>query len=354
MPRGTPRDGLVGSTEWGEDLEKELSRKAVAYRTSTRVTGPDPRSTGSRRCAISRSRPRGPRDRSAEEHRRAMDRQATQEWNGQEPILLDRPDPPFEPHLAPLGSGSDYTVFVDHLGIASLNFGFEGKYGVYHSTFDSLFWMEKFGDPDFLYHAEAARLLGLLAMRLAGADVVPFRYAPYASALSRQLDELCRSRCRRRRRRRTSSGEGAAGAGLPADPGGSGRVSRRRGGSRRRARLPRAERGGHSRKPRASQRRRGRRRATVPRSGGHLRPSLVPACALRARRDDRLCIVAAPRIEAGGEGARRRDLGWRGTQGRRCARRRICRARRGDEAGSLALRGAPCARRPRAVKLPDV
>ncbi|MGD8377717.1 MAG: transferrin receptor-like dimerization domain-containing protein, partial [Acidobacteriota bacterium] len=101
--------------------------------------------------------------------------------------------------LDPLGSGSDYTAFFDHLGIASLNFGFSGGYGVYHSTLDNLFWMESFGDPEFLYHAVAARLLGLLAMRLAGADVVPLRYVPYAETLEEQLDDLRREAIRERR-----------------------------------------------------------------------------------------------------------------------------------------------------------
>ena len=194
--------GLVGSTEWGEDLAKELSQKAVAYlNLDSSVTGPNLSLDGIaslRDLAIEAAGDlRDPkRGKSIAELWTAKQRK---EWNGQEPISLDRPDSPFEPHLAPLGSGSDYTVFVDHLGIPSLNFGFEGKYGVYHSTLDSLFWMEKFGDPEFLYHAEAARLLGLMAMRLAGADVVPFRYTPYAAVLARQLDELRRFAVQERR-----------------------------------------------------------------------------------------------------------------------------------------------------------
>ena len=87
--------------------------------------------------------------------------------------------------MNPLGSGSDYTAFLDHLGVPALDIGFSGRYGVYHSIYDDFFWMEKFGDPEFLTHATAARLYTLIAMRAAGAEVVPLRFAPYAEALKR-------------------------------------------------------------------------------------------------------------------------------------------------------------------------
>ncbi|MGB6850371.1 MAG: transferrin receptor-like dimerization domain-containing protein, partial [Thermoanaerobaculia bacterium] len=98
-----------------------------------------------------------------------------------------------------LGSGSDYTVFLDHLGIPSMSFGFSGPSGVYHSVYDNFRWMEKFGDPQFVYHAAAARFFGLLAMRLAGSEVVAFRFSSYAEALERELDELERSLVRKTR-----------------------------------------------------------------------------------------------------------------------------------------------------------
>jgi len=122
------------------------------------------------------------------------------DWNKEEPISLEAPDKTFEPAMGPLGSGSDYTVFLDHLGIASMSFSFEGSYGVYHSTLDNFFWMKSFGDPEFLYHAVAARMYGLLAMRLSGAEVVPMRYVPYASALAHHSEELRRMAVMERRK----------------------------------------------------------------------------------------------------------------------------------------------------------
>ena len=89
-----------------------------------------------------------------------------------------------------LGSGSDYTVFVDHLGVPAVDIGFRGSYGVYHSIYDDFNWMEKFGDPEFMTHATAARLYTLIVMRAAAADVVPLKFVPYGLALREHVDEL--------------------------------------------------------------------------------------------------------------------------------------------------------------------
>jgi N-acetylated-alpha-linked acidic dipeptidase len=108
-------------------------------------------------------------------------------------------DAKFFPRLSPLGSGSDYTVFLDHLGIASFDFGFSGRYGVYHSVYDNFRWMEKYGDPEFLYHTAAAKLWGLIAMRLANADVLPLRFSDYARDVQVDLDNMRRDAIRRAR-----------------------------------------------------------------------------------------------------------------------------------------------------------
>ena len=96
----------------------------------------------------------------------------------------------FVPQMGWLGSGSDYTAFVDHLGVPVVDAGFKGGYGVYHSIYDNFNWMEKFGDPEFLTHATAARLYTLIVMRAAAADVVPLKFVPYGLALREHVDEL--------------------------------------------------------------------------------------------------------------------------------------------------------------------
>jgi N-acetylated-alpha-linked acidic dipeptidase len=92
--------------------------------------------------------------------------------------------------VAILGSGSDYTVFFNHLGVPSLDMLFDGPYGVYHSSYDSHEWMRRFGDPSFEYHAAMARLWGLMALRLANADLPPFDYAAYGRDILAYLAEL--------------------------------------------------------------------------------------------------------------------------------------------------------------------
>jgi N-acetylated-alpha-linked acidic dipeptidase len=99
-----------------------------------------------------------------------------------------------------LGSGSDYTAFVDHLAIPAIDVGFRGGYGVYHSIYDNFTWMEKFGDPEFLTHATAARLYTLIVMRAAAADVVPLKFSPYGLALREHVDLLRKIHAQRLRK----------------------------------------------------------------------------------------------------------------------------------------------------------
>jgi N-acetylated-alpha-linked acidic dipeptidase len=98
----------------------------------------------------------------------------------------------YSPQLNALGSGSDYTAFLDHLGVPSLDAGFSGKYGVYHSVYDDFYWMEKFGDPEFVTHTTAAKLYTLIVMRAASAEVVPLRFIAYGEALREYVDDLRR------------------------------------------------------------------------------------------------------------------------------------------------------------------
>jgi len=78
-----------------------------------------------------------------------------------------------------LGSGSDFTAFLDHFGISSMDMGFSGPYGVYHSTYDDYFWMSNFGDPTFAYHAAISQFWGLIALKFIDDVVLPFNYTIY-------------------------------------------------------------------------------------------------------------------------------------------------------------------------------
>src|SRR5712692_1277862 len=89
-----------------------------------------------------------------------------------------------------IGSGSDHTVFLNHLGRPVINLGFTGDYGVYHSMYDDHYWMSHIGDPAFEYHVALTRIWGLVALRLANADLLPFDFGFNASALEQFLREL--------------------------------------------------------------------------------------------------------------------------------------------------------------------
>src|SRR5437879_1881860 len=87
-----------------------------------------------------------------------------------------------------LGSGSDYTVFLQHLGVPSTDVSSTGSYGVYHSAFDNLNWFKKFGDPDFTYEQEMARVYGLEVLRMADSDVLPYDYEEYGKEIAAYID----------------------------------------------------------------------------------------------------------------------------------------------------------------------
>jgi N-acetylated-alpha-linked acidic dipeptidase len=170
--------GLVGSTEWAEEMATELKEKAVAYLNL------DAAVSGANFGASSVP--------SLWKLLRAVTRDVTdpktgksvyQQW--QDRAREDRSEEEKvtggEARIAALGSGSDYTPFLQHLGIASTDMSFGGDYGVYHSAYDSFYWMDHFGDPGFRYHVAAAQVWGTLAMRLADADGLSFDYTDYAS-----------------------------------------------------------------------------------------------------------------------------------------------------------------------------
>ncbi len=165
--------GLVGSTEWVEKHRDELTKNAVAYFNSDTTL------------------------------RGAMSIQASpslekfvEEW------MRDYPDPATGRSLlessnqrrfraGPLGSGSDYTAFVHHVGVASLNAGFDGDMsGVYHSVYDSLRWFQYFGDPDYVFTTAFAGFMSTGLARMADAYVVQFDFGRVARFLRETVEDL--------------------------------------------------------------------------------------------------------------------------------------------------------------------
>lgn len=92
-----------------------------------------------------------------------------------------------KPTIDRLGSGSDYTAFLDHFGVPAIDPGASTPGGEYHCACDNYYWMTHFGDPTWAYHKAMAQEVGLLTMRLADADIAQLRYAPYAAAIRSYL-----------------------------------------------------------------------------------------------------------------------------------------------------------------------
>jgi N-acetylated-alpha-linked acidic dipeptidase len=91
-----------------------------------------------------------------------------------------------------LGSGSDFTVFLDHLGIASVDMGYGGEDegGIYHSIYDDFYWYTHFSDTDFSYGRALAQTAGTMVMRMADADLLPFQFGDLADTVHLYLTEL--------------------------------------------------------------------------------------------------------------------------------------------------------------------
>lgn len=185
--------GLVGSTEWAEANAAMLSQKAVAYlNLDSAVSGPDFNASGvpSLRDVMREVARLVPDPRKTGSVGALWEGRAKAAWAQRTPVTPGAPDREFDHQLDRLGSGSDYTAFLDFLGVPATDMGFGGSSGVYHSVYDNFRWMTLYGDPEFLYHQAAARLLGLLTMRVASADVAPLRFAGYSRALREDLDDV--------------------------------------------------------------------------------------------------------------------------------------------------------------------
>jgi N-acetylated-alpha-linked acidic dipeptidase len=185
--------GLFGSTEWVEQHAAELEQKAVAY-VNTDSNGKGwLDASGSHSLEhfvneVARSTTDPVHGKSVFEalkaHRLESGSDETRRQIAQRADLA----------IGALGSGSDYTAFIDHLGVASLNLGFggEGGGGVYHSIYDNQAWFDRFSDSQFAYGQILAQLDATVMMRLAGASVLPFQFKNLADAAEGYVAELVR------------------------------------------------------------------------------------------------------------------------------------------------------------------
>jgi N-acetylated-alpha-linked acidic dipeptidase len=174
--------GLFGSTEWVEQFQRDLRRNAVAYLNLDITGGVDFGASGVPQID----------DALVEATKAVQDphngKSVYDTWTsgGTKAPTIDR-----------LGSGSDYTAFLDHVGVPSVEAGFTNpaQAGTYHSAYDDTYNTERSGsglDPGYVGHEGSARINGVTALRLANADILPFHYSDYAAAVVSYVKELQR------------------------------------------------------------------------------------------------------------------------------------------------------------------
>ncbi len=192
--------GLLGSTEWAETHAKDLQSKAVVYINT------DGSNRGLLSVETSYSMRRlfdeatsavndpetgvSVRDRAlADLQVRALAPDASADLKAKAKAAKAGADLP----VGDLGSGSDYTPFAQHLGIASINFGFSGEGqsgGVYHSAYDTFEHFERFSDPGYVYSVTLTQTAGRLVLRAANADLAPFAFTDLASSVASEAEEV--------------------------------------------------------------------------------------------------------------------------------------------------------------------
>lgn len=186
-------EGLIGSTEWAEDHASELAHAVAYFNMDVGVSGPD-------------------FDAEAVPSLKQFVREVTMqvpspaggtvyaEWKKQQEqgAAALHPNLGFNQHregsiaekgvrIGDLGSGSDYTPFIQHLGVPSADMSSGGPYGVYHSVFDNYQWFTQNADPTFAYEQQQARVFGLEVLNMADADVLPYDYVTYGNEIGEYL-----------------------------------------------------------------------------------------------------------------------------------------------------------------------
>ncbi len=192
--------GLLGSTEWAEAHDAELKQKAIVYVNSDGngrgflgADGSHSLTTLVNQAAAAVRDPetgvtvleRLKAKKIVDGSRRGATPEATRSGKA---IAAGG-----SPQLDALGSGSDYTAFIDHLGIASLNLGFGGESetgGVYHSAYDSFDHYSRFGDPGMVYGVALSQTAGRIVLRMADADVLPLRVGDFSDTIAQYVDEM--------------------------------------------------------------------------------------------------------------------------------------------------------------------
>ncbi len=173
--------GIIGSTEWVEEFREKLEANAIAY------VNADGAVSGAIFGASSSPSLKGP----------ILEATKSVTYPGTGGRLYDwwlarAGDGAEEPRQGDLGGGSDHVGFYTHAGVPSGAMSSGNPSGVYHSNYDNFAWFERFGDTAFVYGPMVARADGVLALRFANADVLPYDVERYAADTRKHVETLRR------------------------------------------------------------------------------------------------------------------------------------------------------------------
>jgi len=181
--------GLLGSTEFVEDLTTELKAKSVVYINRDAGAG-GPFFESSAVHSLTPFVHELAQSVASDQPSKSLYDRWLERAREKNPPKDDAPQLK-EPEVGALGSGSDYTAFLDHIGVASLDMGLGGTGdGVYHSTYDDPAWFKKFIDPEFKFSVLAAQVTGVAILRFADAQVLPFDYESYGKQILEYANEI--------------------------------------------------------------------------------------------------------------------------------------------------------------------
>ena len=176
-------EGLIGSTEFVEQYANELGNAVAYFNMDVGVAGPNFGASAVpslkqfvRDVTKSVPSPKGGSVYDSWKKAAELARKNAAANPGSQRIANAESK---DVNVGDLGSGSDYTAFLQHQGVPSTDIGSGGPYGVYHSAFDDFAWFKKFGDPTFVYEQQMARVMGVQMLRMAQNDVLPFDYEQY-------------------------------------------------------------------------------------------------------------------------------------------------------------------------------
>jgi len=183
-------EGLIGSTEWTEQHAKMLEQAVAYFNVDVAVSGTDfsAEAVPSLKQFVREVARAVPSPKGGTVYEQWKSEGASQQRDSNTGHVTRTNAPSEDVSVGDLGSGSDFTPFLQHVGVPSTDIGSHGEYGVYHSVFDNYAWYVQNADPSFVYLQEMARVLGLEAVRMADTDVLPYDYVTYGKEISSYLE----------------------------------------------------------------------------------------------------------------------------------------------------------------------